>query len=127
MLAEPGFWLIVAGGLLVGAALSALFSAESAMRCTLFSIRWQRIPLSCLRGFQQRKKRLAEPRRSERARRLLRSQVSSGLLVPACGTKGANVRFEWDKAPKPAPASKPKCSLFSAWVMRRFPDIRPFG
>ena len=79
MLAEPGFWLIVAGG---GAALSALFSAEIAMRCTLLSIRRQMIQLSCLHGFQPTQKRLAERRRSKRARRLLRSEVSSGLLGP---------------------------------------------
>src|SRR5437868_13633380 len=52
MLAEPGFWLIVAGG---GAALSALVSAEIAMRCTLLSIRRQMIQLSCLHVFNRHK------------------------------------------------------------------------
>jgi hypothetical protein len=49
---------------------------------SLFSIRWQMIPLSRLHGVQPTKERLAEPRRCKRARRLLRKPSQSGLLVP---------------------------------------------
>ena len=80
MLAEPGFWLIVAGGLLVeGGFIGLVFSR---LGHEVYPVLDQTAddPVKLPKWFST--DTLAEPRRSERTRRLLRSENSSGLLVP---------------------------------------------
>ena len=83
MLAEPGFWLIVAGGLLVGSGFIGLvFSRLGNEVAHPILDQMADDPVKLPAWFSTEKNAFGRAAPKQTGRRPLRSQLSSGLLVP---------------------------------------------